>query len=148
LLNKPLSEDVFVEEGETVIEPRPHQQALRKIMLEYWENSCAVTDIPIEEMLEACHIKPYRDCTPEEKLDPHNGLLLTANLHKLFDSGYISFCPGNGNIIISSELEKLTPTGILFSKEITGLPKEKLTGEHKRYLEWHLQNVFRQKKNA
>lgn len=38
----------------------------------------------------ASHIKPWRKCSNKERLDPQNGLLLTARINALFDCGLIS----------------------------------------------------------
>ncbi|BDH45214.1 hypothetical protein TUM12370_12580 [Salmonella enterica subsp. enterica serovar Choleraesuis] len=37
--------------------------------------------------LEACHIKPFAECTNEEAWDLANGICLTASVHALYDSG-------------------------------------------------------------
>ena len=37
--------------------------------------------------LEAAHIKPYNDSGPH---DVRNGLLLRSDIHKLFDTGYVT----------------------------------------------------------
>jgi hypothetical protein len=42
-------------------------------------------------MLIASHIKPWRDCTEEERLHPANGLLLATHVDKLFDRFLLSF---------------------------------------------------------
>tara|TARA_B100000787_G_scaffold157429_1_gene134184 strand:- start:206 stop:514 length:309 start_codon:yes stop_codon:yes gene_type:complete len=39
---------------------------------------------------EAAHILPYSDCIGEEKYDEHNGILLSPNLHKMFDKNYFT----------------------------------------------------------
>ena len=55
--------------------------------------------------LEASHIKPWADSNDSERLDPNNGLLLTASLHKLFDAGLISF-EDSGKMLVSSKLSQ------------------------------------------
>jgi predicted restriction endonuclease len=59
--------------------------------------------------LEASHIKRWTDSNNDERLDPNNGILLTANLHRLFDAGLISF-DDLGKMIISSKLSKSEQT--------------------------------------
>jgi hypothetical protein len=46
---------------------------------------CAVTNKPIY-VCQVAHIHPYKLCNPEEKYDDSNGLLLSAELHLLFDN--------------------------------------------------------------
>ena len=52
------------------------------------------------EHLIASHIKPWRDCTNDERLDGENGFLLTPTVDHLFDKGFISF-ERDGRLIIS-----------------------------------------------
>ncbi len=52
---------------------------------------CALTAVPVPEMLIASHIKPWRDSTDIERLDAANGLLLVAHVDKLFDKYLLSF---------------------------------------------------------
>jgi predicted restriction endonuclease len=57
----------------------------------------------VEAVVEAAHIVPFKDASPQERLDPNNGLPLAAHVHKLFDAGCISFS-ADGAIHISDEL--------------------------------------------
>lgn len=52
---------------------------------------CPLTGIAIPELLVASHIKPWRDATNRERLDPANGLLLATHVDKLFDRFLLSF---------------------------------------------------------
>ncbi|QBQ95916.1 HNH endonuclease [Paraburkholderia pallida] len=67
---------------------------------------CLVTGIATPEVLRAAHIHRWKDCaeTPEARLDPENGLLLTANLDALFEVGLIAF-GDDGEIVISPRLD-------------------------------------------
>lgn len=53
--------------------------------------TCALTGINIPEMLIASHIKPWRDSSNFERLDPMNGLLLISHADSLFDRYLMSF---------------------------------------------------------
>lgn len=64
---------------------------------------CCVTGCKIREVLRASHIKPWKDCNNDERLDGNNGLLLVANIDALFDRGLISF-GADGSIIRSKSL--------------------------------------------
>ncbi len=68
---------------------------------------CYVTGITDPRLLRASHIKPWRDSTNQERLDPHNGLLLTPLYDHLFDQGLISF-DDTGAILLSSSLSPNT----------------------------------------
>jgi HNH endonuclease len=55
------------------------------------EKCCRVTGTADPKHLRASHIKPWRICTDDEKLDGCNGLLLAPHVDHLFDRGYIGF---------------------------------------------------------
>src|SRR5260370_40653910 len=50
----------------------------------------AFTGITFQSVLYACHIVPWSICSPEERLDVRNGLLLNSVHHKLFDDGLVT----------------------------------------------------------
>jgi HNH endonuclease len=117
---------------------RVGQATYRKQLLDYWRG-CAVTGCSESLLLRSSHIKPWRDSTPEERLDPFNGLLLVPNLDLLFDCGFISFSDDKA-ILISSELSSvdLCALGVSASMRLT-----KLNGAHLRYLQYHREVRFR-----
>jgi hypothetical protein len=49
------------------------------------------TGITDPVLLRASHIVPWSDCTDEQRLDVHNGLLLSALWDAAFDQGLVSF---------------------------------------------------------
>ena len=89
----------------TLIEARIGQGKFRRDVMARWEGTCAFSGCMTEAILRASHIKPWRECSNAERLDPANGLLLTANLDALFDRGLISF-QDDGCIMISSTLSQ------------------------------------------
>lgn len=80
------------------------QGKYRKDLLKLWKNKCAVTKVADKNLLVASHIVAWNISDPKEKIDPYNGLLLTPNLDKLFDLGFISF-DDNGNMLFKKEIE-------------------------------------------
>jgi putative restriction endonuclease len=62
------------------------QRIFRRVLLKTYSGKCCICGLSIEELLEAAHIKPYQECTADEKISVNNGLLLCANHHKLFDN--------------------------------------------------------------
>jgi len=87
-------------EAEKLAIIRTAQTTYRKNVLAFWNEQCAVTGVDNTGWLIASHIKPWRESSDEERLDPHNSLLLTPNFDKLFDRGVISFSSSNGKIIL------------------------------------------------
>ncbi len=71
-----------------VKEKREHQQEFRKRIIERYKK-CVITGAPAI-MCEAAHIKPFSDCDSDEQYDIDNGILLRADVHKLFDLKLIS----------------------------------------------------------
>lgn len=67
------------------------------------ERCCRLTGVTDPHYLIASHIKPWRDCNDQEKLDGCNGLLLSPHVDRLFDRGLISFSD-DGTVLKSSEL--------------------------------------------
>lgn len=65
--------------------------------------ACAVSSSVTEKAIRASHIKPWSECTNEERLDPNNGLPLVASLDALFDAGLISFGP-TGQLLVSPKM--------------------------------------------
>ena len=68
-----------------LVKARVGQGLFRDKLLNRWENKCAVTGSTVLQILRASHMKPWRESTNFERLDPANGLLLTANFDALFD---------------------------------------------------------------
>lgn len=121
-------------EKENLIKCRIGQGKFRDQLIEYWK-SCSITGFKNIDLLIASHIKPWRDSSDIERLDVYNGLLLTPNLDKLFDKGYISF-KDNGEILISKDLTDYEALGV--KKDM----KTAISEQHKRYLEFHRTNIF------
>lgn len=91
-------------EHESIVKSRIGQGYFRNKLIEYWQG-CSVTQCRTISLLMASHIQPWRKSDNEQRLDVYNGLLLTPNLDKLFDKGYISF-DKKGKIICSNALPK------------------------------------------
>jgi hypothetical protein len=98
-----------------------------------WDCRCSVTGSCTKAALEASHIQAWADSSDAQRLDPNNGLLLTANLHKLFDAGLISF-EDSGKMIVSSKLSTS-------EQEIFGVIGRRLSkkpsAETVKYLAYH-----------
>ena len=88
------------------VKVRLNQTEFREKTVAYWDGRCAVTGCSLADILEAAHIKSWKDCTRNaECISPYNGLLLTPNLHNLFDLGLISFSE-DGSILIADRFSE------------------------------------------
>ncbi len=73
-----------------VVRPRLGQRSFRVAVLDSYGRRCAVTSEKTLPVLEAAHIRDYRD-VPEHAIN--NGILFRADIHKLFDTGYVTVTP-------------------------------------------------------
>jgi len=73
-----------------LVRPRLGQRSFRVAVLDSYGRRCAITNEKTLPVLEAAHIREYHDL-PVHAID--NGILLRADIHKLFDSGYVTVTP-------------------------------------------------------
>ncbi len=126
-------------ERRALIQARLGQGCFRDRLMSYWSGKCAVTGVDIPELLRASHIKPWRLSDNCERLDPENGLLLTANLDAAFDRGLLSFSD-SGAILFSMRLGAAAHD-ILGIKPGACLTKP-LSAKQKSFLEFHRKRVI------
>ncbi len=121
---------------------RTKQQDFRDGAIKLWHGKCAVTGVDDTSWLIASHIKPWRESSSQERVDPKNSLLLSPNYDKLFDRGVISFNPDNGKIILPETLtyplwKNLYRLGIDDEKHLEFVPD----GTDK-YLDYHRKRIY------
>ena len=119
-------------EKEAIIKSRLGQGLFRKRLIEKW-GSCSVTGLTNPVLLKASHIKPWRDSSNNERLDPYNGLLLAPNFDTLFDSGLITF-EDEGSIKIAPQLTKQDRKLLHVNEELC---LRRVFPENKKYLRHH-----------
>jgi HNH endonuclease len=78
-------------EAERLVIQRIGQDIFRDALMDYWGGRCPVTGIMDPPLLRASHIVPWSECGNEQRLDVHNGLLLSALWDAAFDKGLVSF---------------------------------------------------------
>ena len=102
-----------------------------------WNDRCAMTGTTFA--VRASHIKPWRDCSDDDRLDPSNGLPLVATLDALFDSHLISF-DTEGRIMLSSHLpeHEWSFLGIASDMRLRTKP----TIDTKQYLQMHRERLI------
>jgi 5-methylcytosine-specific restriction protein A len=91
-------------ERKGLVTSRVGQGAYRKRVIYRWEGKCAVTKFDKLDILIASHIVPWNESTDNEKLDVHNGILLSPDYDALFDKHFITF-ENNGKILLSDKIE-------------------------------------------
>lgn len=73
-----------------LVRPRLGQGTFRVAVTDAYGRACAVTREHSLPALDAAHIRPFADGGPHEV---SNGLALRADLHRLFDRGYVTITP-------------------------------------------------------
>jgi hypothetical protein len=90
-------------ERENLCKCRIGQGTFREGVIDLWDGCDPILGIGRKELLRASHIRPWAKCdNDQQRLDPHNGLLLLPNHDHLFDQGWISF-DSSGKILLSKE---------------------------------------------
>ena len=78
-------------EAERLVVQRIGQDIFRAALIDYWGGRCPITGITDPALLRASHIVPWADCDDAQRLDVHNGLILSALWDAVFDAGLVSF---------------------------------------------------------
>jgi predicted restriction endonuclease len=81
---------------------REGQDEFKEILMNVYGGKCVITKCNVEDTLDAAHILPYKGRNSNSIA---NGLLLRADIHKLFDCHRIAINPDTYKIVISSSLD-------------------------------------------
>lgn len=120
------------------VHQRVGQEVFREALMDLWGGRCPMTGITDPELLRASHMKPWADCASDaERLDPFNGLLLSALWDAAFDRGLVTFTE-EGRAVFSSRLSA-PARARLEADAARPLP---LRREHLPWLAWHREKVF------
>ena len=140
----------ITKEGEDKVTQTKHrkgQEYFRRMIFANYNSKCALTGIDIPQLLIASHIIPWEDKThKKERLNPCNGILLSALYDKAFDKGLITISPDDYTICLSSALREYETQGYyeehfgdLNGRAIT-MPMEHIP--NKDFLAYHRDQVF------
>lgn len=120
-----------------LVDARLGQGQFRQDLIKLWDGSCAVTGCTVAAVLRASHCKPWRLSTDRERLNPNNGLLLSANLDALFDAGLIAF-DDQGEMIVANALSTAERTGLFIPARLRCNPNRELAA----FLRFHRNHMF------
>jgi hypothetical protein len=122
-------------EAERLVVQRIGQDIFRDRLMDYWQGRCPLTGISDPALLRASHIIPWADCESDaERLDVHNGLLLSALWDAAFDRALVTF-DDQGRPEFSRLLSEQARGELRWYAPIT------LTDEHRRRLARHSERV-------
>ena len=133
--------------GETrlrMVETRVNQDFFREMVLGMYGTRCAISGINLPDMLRASHIIPWSK-NKQERINPENGICLSALYDVAFDKGYIGI-DTDYRIIVSSKLKKWAKEPYYDEQfgriegELIKLPDKFLP--RKEFLEYHLNELF------
>ena len=124
-------------EAERLVVQRVGQEVFRNSLIDYWQGYCPLTGISDSSLLRASHIIPWKDCTTDaERLDVHNGLLLSALWDAAFDRGLVTF-EDNGCPIFSPTLSTTALKELRWDSPIA------FTDKHRERITHHRSKIFR-----
>jgi putative restriction endonuclease len=137
-----LIKDLDQLKGEEIIRSvkvRSNQNIFRKIILKIYNQSCCITGLDISEVNRASHIIPWSE-DENKRLDPRNGLYLSATYDAAFDKNLISL-DDEYRIIISKEISDFYTSKSVkeyfISKEGDKITLPSSYFPRKEYLEMH-----------
>jgi hypothetical protein len=96
-------------EVERLVIQRIGQDVFRAALMVYWGARCPITGITDPALLRASHIVPWAECDDAQRLDVHNGLLLSALWDAAFDTGLVSFAD-DGTVLANPALSAAART--------------------------------------
>jgi putative restriction endonuclease len=128
---------------EYLVRPRLGQGGFRVEVTEAYGRRGAITGEQILPVLQASHIKPYAESGPH---DVQNGLLLRADLHILFDRGYVTVTSDH-RVEASRRLKDDFDNGEeyyrMHGRQLAALPVAAEDMPAPEFIDWHNSNVFR-----
>ena len=98
---KPKNEAEARERIAASIAGRRGQQEFRRKLLDLYKR-CLITGCDAEEVMEAAHVQPYSEAGTFEV---SNGLLLRADIHTLFDFGFITIDTADMTVVTAEALK-------------------------------------------
>jgi hypothetical protein len=125
-------------EREQLIQARLGQGQFRS-NVKLIESCCRVTGLTDKRLLVASHIKPWRDATNDERLDGHNGFLMSPHVDKLFDKGWISFSDDGRILVADRNVRSILAIWVIDEHRGVG----NFSKHQKRYLEYHRDVIFK-----
>lgn len=125
------------------VKARIGQGFFRKMIISQYQTQCCITGLNVPEVLRASHITSWAD-DPENRMNPCNGLCLSATYDAAFDKHLISF-DDDYRLILSPVLQEyytntafkeyfLSKLGSEIAKPSMHLPDPELLKEHRKQM--------------
>ncbi len=132
-------------EVEATVKTRRGQQFFRQAVLNAYDVRCCISGINVPRLLVASHIKPWGRF-PVDRLNPKNGLCLSALHDAAFDSGLITL-DEKLRVVLSKRLKHFFPQPALEQNFIPYegrpiCPAQKLAEPDPGFISYHRTTVF------
>jgi putative restriction endonuclease len=126
------------------VKTRVNQNVFRRIVLSNYSGKCAISGIDISDLLFASHIIPWSH-NETERLNPENGICLSALYDRAYDKGIIGINE-KYEIILSSYLKQKSTTNY-YQRYFQSLENIKMILPQKylpkkEFLQYHLDMIF------
>jgi putative restriction endonuclease len=140
----------ITKEGEdqlSITKRRKGQDYFRRMILANYGGRCALTGISVPQLLLASHIIPWADKShKKDRLNPCNGICLSALYDKAFDKGLFTISPDDYTIQFSSALREYG-TQEYFDKQFGSISGKQITmpieyKPNRDFLAYHRDHVF------
>lgn len=141
----PAPENYFGATNSATVEVRLKQQFFRRAVMASYENKCCMTGISADALLVASHIVPW-NAAPNNRLNPRNGLCLSALHDRAFDRGLITVEP-DLSIRVSLVVRKHEKEEFI-RVSLIELDGQKISAPEKfrpdpAFLQFHNRNIFK-----
>jgi putative restriction endonuclease len=126
----------------TLVTARLGQGIFRIVVTDAYSRRCAVTQERTLPALEAAHIKPFGQSGPHSV---RNGILLRSDLHRLFDTGYVTIS-SDYHFKVSRRIKEEYENGRDYYRmhgSPIHLPQNHMERPSHEFITWHNENVFR-----
>lgn len=128
--------------NEYLTRARLGQGAFRILVTDAYHRRCAVTGERTLPALEAAHIKPHSKSGPNRV---NNGLLLRADLHRLFDDGYVTL-DDDFRFVVSPRVREEFENGREYYRfngsSLTNIPDSDSERPDRNFIRWHNEHMF------
>jgi len=128
--------------NEYLNQARLGQGAFQILVTDAYHRRCAVTNEKTLPALEAAHIRPSGNKGPHRT---NNGLLLRADIHRLFNNGYVTLDP-NLHFLVSERVREQFENGREYYRfhgvELQNLPDSINDQPSREFIKWHNEKCF------